>query len=109
MADLTYVKTHSGWVYVAFIVDVFSRMVIGWQASRSLRSDLAIDALEMAHGVIREICAMCEELKEKAGKPAMETLFEDVYMNPTQQLLDQKEELLSLEGPEAEDLGEFPL
>ena len=48
VADLTYVKTHSGWVYVAFIVDVFSRKVVGWQASRSLRSDLAIDALEMA-------------------------------------------------------------
>ncbi len=48
VADLTYVKTHSGWVYVAFIVDVFSRTVVGWQASRSLRSDLAIDALEMA-------------------------------------------------------------
>ena len=48
MADLTYVKTHSGWVYVAFIIDVYSRTVVGWQASRSLRSDLAIDALEMA-------------------------------------------------------------
>ena len=48
VADLTYVKTHSGWVYVAFIIDVHSRMVVGWQASRSLRSDLAIDALEMA-------------------------------------------------------------
>jgi putative transposase len=48
VADLTYVKTHAGWVYVAFIVDVFSRMVVGWQASRSLRTDLAIDALEMA-------------------------------------------------------------
>lgn len=48
VADLTYVKTHSGWVYVAFIVDVFSRMIVGWQASRSLRSDLAVDALEMA-------------------------------------------------------------
>jgi putative transposase len=48
VADLTYVKTHSGWVYVAFIIDVFSRYVVGWQASRSLRADLAIDALEMA-------------------------------------------------------------
>ena len=48
VADLTYVKTHSGWVYVAFIIDVYSRFVVGWQASRSLRSDLAIDALEMA-------------------------------------------------------------
>jgi putative transposase len=48
VADLTYVKTHTGWVYAAFIVDVFSRMVVGWQISKSLRSDLAIDALEMA-------------------------------------------------------------
>lgn len=48
VADLTYVKTHSGWVYVAFVVDVFSRRVVGWQASRSLRTDLALDALEMA-------------------------------------------------------------
>ena len=48
VADLTYVKTHVGWVYVAFIIDVYSRMIVGWQASRSLRSDLAIDALEMA-------------------------------------------------------------
>jgi putative transposase len=48
VADLTYVKTHAGWVYAAFIIDVYSRMVVGWQISNSLRSDLAIDALEMA-------------------------------------------------------------
>src|SRR5581483_1788377 len=48
VADLTYVKTHSGWVYVAFVIDVFSRYVVGWQASRSLRTDLALDALAMA-------------------------------------------------------------
>ena len=48
VADLTYVKTHVGWVYAAFIIDVFSRMIVGWQLSNSLRSDLAIDALEMA-------------------------------------------------------------
>ena len=48
VADLAYVKTHSGWVYVAFVVDVCSRFVVGWQASRSLRTDLALDALEMA-------------------------------------------------------------
>ena len=48
VADLTSVKTHAGWVYVAFIIDVFSRCIVGWQASRSLRTDLALDALEMA-------------------------------------------------------------
>jgi putative transposase len=55
VADLTYVKTHSGWVYVAFVVDVCSRFVVGWQASRSLRTDLALDALEMALWRRREV------------------------------------------------------
>ena len=48
VADLTYVRTFAGWVYVAFVVDVFSRFVVGWQASRSLSAELALDALEMA-------------------------------------------------------------
>ena len=48
VADLTYVRTWTGFVYVAFITDVYSRMIVGWQASRSLRSDLALDALEQA-------------------------------------------------------------
>ena len=48
VADLTYVATWSGFVYVAFIIDAFSRMLVGWQAARSLRTDLALDALEMA-------------------------------------------------------------
>ncbi|NYI77111.1 IS3 family transposase [Nocardioides panzhihuensis] len=47
VADLTYVRTHSGWTYVAFVLDVFSRMVVGWQVSTSLRTDLALDALDM--------------------------------------------------------------
>ena len=48
VADLTYVKTHCGFAYVAFVIDVFSRRVVGWQVSTSLRSDLALDALDMA-------------------------------------------------------------
>jgi putative transposase len=48
VADLTYVATWSGFVYVAFVIDAFSRFLVGWQASRSLRTDLALDALEMA-------------------------------------------------------------
>lgn len=43
----TYVRTHAGWTYVAFILDVFSRMVVGWQVSTSLRTDLALGALDM--------------------------------------------------------------
>ena len=48
VADLTYVATWSGFVYVALVIDAFSRFIVGWQAARSLRTDLALDALEMA-------------------------------------------------------------
>ncbi|WP_420626463.1 IS3 family transposase [Candidatus Poriferisodalis sp.] len=48
VADITYVRTWSGFVYVTFVTDAFSRRIVGWQASRSLRSDLAINALEQA-------------------------------------------------------------
>ncbi len=48
VADLTYVATWAGFVYVAFVVDVFSRRIVGWRVSNSLRSDLALDALEQA-------------------------------------------------------------
>ncbi|GAA3689232.1 hypothetical protein GCM10022267_90030 [Lentzea roselyniae] len=47
VADITYIRTFSGWVYAAFVLDVFSRRVVGWQLSTSLRTDLALDALEM--------------------------------------------------------------
>jgi len=47
VADITYVRTFAGWVYAAFVIDVFSRRVLGWQCSKSLRTDLALDALEM--------------------------------------------------------------
>jgi transposase InsO family protein len=48
VADLTYVATWVGFVYVAFVTDVFSRKIVGWRVSNSLRSDLALDALEQA-------------------------------------------------------------
>lgn len=48
VADLTYVRTWSGFVYAAFVIDAYSRMILGWQVSGSLRTDLALDALEMA-------------------------------------------------------------
>jgi putative transposase len=48
VADLTYVSTWTGFVYVAFVTDVFSRFIVGWRVSNSLHADLALDALEMA-------------------------------------------------------------
>ena len=48
VADLTYVRTAVGWVYAAFVLDVYSRMIVGWQVATSLYTDLALDALKMA-------------------------------------------------------------
>src|SRR5690606_8356688 len=48
ISDITYVATWSGFVYVSFVIDVFSRKIVGWRASTSLRTDLALDALEQA-------------------------------------------------------------
>ena len=59
VADLTYVATWRGFVYVAFVIDAFSRRIVGWRVSRSLRSDLALDALEQA------ICEREEDTAER--------------------------------------------
>jgi transposase InsO family protein len=48
VADITYVATWSGFAYVAFVVDVFSRRIVGWRVSRTMRTDLVLDALEQA-------------------------------------------------------------
>ena len=48
MSDLTYVATWRGFVYVAFVIDAFARRIVGWRVSSSLRTDLALDALEQA-------------------------------------------------------------
>lgn len=48
VADFTYVATWRGFVYVAFVTDAFSRRIVGWRATTSLRTDLALDALEQA-------------------------------------------------------------
>jgi len=48
VADITHVATWSGFVYVAFVIDVFARCIVGWRVSRSLHTDLVLDALEQA-------------------------------------------------------------
>ena len=48
VADLTYVATWRGFVYVAFVIDVFSRKIVGWRTTNSLKTDIALDALEQA-------------------------------------------------------------
>ena len=48
IADFTYVATWAGFVYVAFVIDVFARCIVGWRVSRSMQTDLVLDALEQA-------------------------------------------------------------
>jgi putative transposase len=48
VSDLTYVATWRGFVYVAFVIDAYARRIVGWRVSSSLRSDMALDALEQA-------------------------------------------------------------
>ncbi|MDT3400808.1 IS3 family transposase, partial [Streptomyces sp. B1866] len=48
LAGLTYIRTWPGWVYVAFVLDAYSRRIAGWQAAIHLRTDLPLDALETA-------------------------------------------------------------
>ena len=48
VADITFVATWAGFVYVAFIIDVFARRIVGWRVSRSLHTELVLDALEQA-------------------------------------------------------------
>jgi putative transposase len=48
VSDFTYVSTWQGWLYVAFIIDVFARRIVGWQVSRSMHTDFVLDALEQA-------------------------------------------------------------
>jgi len=51
VADITYIRTWSGFVYLAFILDVYARMLVGWQLATHLRAELVVDALEMANGL----------------------------------------------------------
>jgi putative transposase len=53
VADLTYLRTWNGFVYLAFILDCYSRVIVGWQLATHLRTDLVLDALEMANGLRR--------------------------------------------------------
>ena len=48
VSDFTYVSTWQGWLYVAFVIDVFSRRIVGWRVSTSMRTDFVLDALEQA-------------------------------------------------------------
>jgi putative transposase len=53
VADITYLRTWNGFCYLAFILDCYSRMIVGWQLATHMRTELVMDALEMANGLRR--------------------------------------------------------
>ena len=48
VSDFTYVSTWQGWLYVAFVIDVYARRIVGWRVNRSMHTDFVLDALEQA-------------------------------------------------------------
>jgi transposase InsO family protein len=53
VADITYLRTWNGFLYLAFVLDCYSRMIVGWQLATHMRAELVVDALEMANGLRR--------------------------------------------------------
>jgi transposase InsO family protein len=53
VCDITYLRTWNGFCYLAFVLDCYSRMIVGWQLATHMRTDLVLDALEMANGLRR--------------------------------------------------------
>ena len=119
MADLTYVRTQSGWVYVAFVLDVYSRMIVGWQTSTRMYTDLALDALTMGlsarrragrdvtglvhhsdRGVQYRALRYAQTLDEAAAVASVGTKG-DSYDNAMAEALNSlyKAELIFLDGP----------
>ena len=75
VADLTYVASWAGFVFVAFVIDVYSRRIVGWRASSSLRTDLVLDALDQAFGdYLAEVPdEFIQELKHRCGEEGVLT------------------------------------
>ena len=115
VADLTYVATWTGFVYVAFVIDVYSRFIVGWRVSNSLRSDLALDALEQAvhargpsDGLIHHsdrgsqyLCIRYTERLAEAGIEASVGSVGDSYDNALAETINglYKTEVIRRKGP----------
>ena len=118
-ADITYVATWAGFVYVAFVMDLFSRRIVGWRVSNSLRTDLALDALEQAlwtrqrarqdiTGLVHHSDHGCQYLSiryterlAQAGVEASVGTVGDSYDNAAAEALNElyKKELIWRRGP----------
>ncbi|MGW7369452.1 IS3 family transposase [Streptomyces sp. NPDC054841] len=113
VADLTYIRTWSGWVYVAFVLDVYSRMIVGWQLATHMRTDLPLDALEMAlwrrgikkgSGLIHHSDRGSQDVSIRYGERLLEagaSAVADSYDNAMAEALNGsfKAELIEHQGP----------
>jgi transposase InsO family protein len=82
VSDFTYVATWRGFVYVAFVIDVFSRRIVGWRASTTMRSDLALDALEQAL-YDRETDTRLVHHSDRGAQPGLNWSSQHVVLNVT--------------------------
>ena len=117
VSDFTYVATWSGFVYAAFIIDVYSRMIVGWRVAATMTTDLVMDALNMAvwtrracliDGVIAHSdagsqyvsIAYTERLAEIGARPSVGTVA-DSYDNALAEAVNAlyKTELIKRKGP----------
>ena len=67
VSDLTYIATWRGFVYVAFVIDVFARLIVGWRATTSLTAGIALDALEQALHERRLNPVLCQNSAQPAS------------------------------------------
>ncbi|GAA2329769.1 hypothetical protein SVIO_026130 [Streptomyces violaceusniger] len=117
VADMTYVRTWSGWAYVAFVLDVYSRMISGRQVANRMRTELPLDALEMAlwrrrikkdSGLVHHsdrgsqyVSIRSTERLSDIGASASVGSVADSYDNPMAEALNGtfKAELIEMQGP----------
>ncbi|WP_106429465.1 IS3 family transposase [Streptomyces sp. SPB074] len=117
VADMTYVRTWSGWAYVAFVLDMFSRMIVGWQIANHTRTELPLNALEMAlwlrrikkgSGLVHHsdrgsqyVSIRCTERLSDIGASASVGSVADSYDNAMAEALNGtfKAELIEMQGP----------
>jgi putative transposase len=117
VADLTYVATWRGFVYVAFVIDAFARRIVGWRVSSSLQADIALDALQQAlydravnkgtdlihhsdHGVQYVSIRYAERLSDVGIEPSVGSVG-DSYDNALAETINglYKTELIRQQGP----------
>jgi putative transposase len=129
VTDLTYVPTRSGMAYVCFIVDAFSRMIVGWRVASHMRTDMVLDALEMARrsrgnrrlvGLVAHSDAgsqftsvrFTERLDEIGARPSIGTVA-DSYDNALAETVNGLYKTECVYGPDAprpwDDVGDLEL